>query len=120
MEIQAEEANLKIREDKTSGIVGGSWYVERRERASSLLEIQKGARQEQEERLLVEEQYMIEAQIMEENRRLQEEKERMKRDSQQRSKNKQRNKAKPKNTPKGPVDGSSKPNSSHNGKIRSC
>jgi hypothetical protein len=119
MEIQAEEATLKTREDKGSGMVGGRWYVERRERASSLLEIQNGARQEQEERLLVEEQFMIEAQIMEENQKLQDKKERIGRESQLRFKKKQRNKAKPKNTAKGPAIGSGKLNSSHNGGTRS-
>jgi hypothetical protein len=114
MQIQAEEVNLKTREDKSSGIVGGSWFVERRERASSLLEIQQGARQEQEERLVVEEQFMIEAQIMEENLRLKKEEERIKRKSQLMSKHNKRNKAKAKNTSKGPADGSSKLNFSQN------
>jgi hypothetical protein len=78
LQIQEEEARLKAREDKSSGSKGGRWYVERRERAGSLLEIQKVAEAEEEERLLIEEQYRIEAQIMEKNQKLNEERERQK------------------------------------------
>lgn len=110
MEIQAEEANLKSREDKSSGSVGGQWFVERRERASSLLEIQEGARQEQEERLLIAEQFEIEAQIMEENRKLKEENEKRIKRSQRRSKKIPTSGGKPKRSPNIPADESSKSN----------
>mmetsp|Transcript_34147 Transcript_34147/g.80369 ORF Transcript_34147/g.80369 Transcript_34147/m.80369 type:complete len:1487 (+) Transcript_34147:190-4650(+) len=65
-QIQAEEETLKSKQDKTFGTGGGSWYVERRERADSVLEIQKTAQEDLEHRLLVEEQLRIEAQIKEE------------------------------------------------------
>lgn len=74
-QIQAEEENLKSKQDKSYGKGGGSWYVERRERAESVAEIQKFAQEDLEHRLLVEEQLKIEAQIREENdRRLEKEK----------------------------------------------
>ena len=69
IQIQAEEENLKSKQDKSYGNGGGSWYIERRERAESVLEIQKHAQQDLEHRLLVEEQLKIEAQIREENDR---------------------------------------------------
>jgi len=68
MQIQAEEEHLKARQDKLYCNGGGSWFVERRERAESVLEIQKGAQMDLEHRLLVEEQMKIEAQIKEDNR----------------------------------------------------
>ncbi len=75
-QIQAEEETLRSKQDKSYGTGGGSWYVERRERAESVLEIQKLAQEDLERRLLVEEQLQIEAQIRAENdRRLQLEKE---------------------------------------------
>jgi hypothetical protein len=70
-QIQAEEENLKSKQDKSYGKGGGSWYVERRERAESVGEIQKVAQEDLEHRLLVEEQLKIEAQIREENDRRQ-------------------------------------------------
>lgn len=66
-QIQVEEENLRSKQDKSYGKGGGSWYVERRERAESVLEIQKIAQEDFEHRLLVEEQLKIEAQIREEN-----------------------------------------------------
>lgn len=72
VQIQAEEADLKARQDKSYGKEGGgSWYVNRRERAESVLEIQKSAQEDLEHRLLVEEQMKIEAQIHEDNNRKQ-------------------------------------------------
>mmetsp|Transcript_26222 Transcript_26222/g.30211 ORF Transcript_26222/g.30211 Transcript_26222/m.30211 type:complete len:186 (+) Transcript_26222:3924-4481(+) len=68
-QIQAEEADLKGKQDKSYGKGGGSWYVERRKRAESVLEIQKNTKENSEYRLLVEEQMKIEAQIREENKR---------------------------------------------------
>ena len=70
-QIQAEEENLKTKQDKSYGKGGGSWYVERRERAESVAEIQKFAQEDLEHRLLVEDQLKIEAQIREENDRRQ-------------------------------------------------
>lgn len=70
VEIQAEEAALKANQDKSyDGTDGGSWYVERRERAESVLEIQKNAQEDLEYRRMVEEQMEIEAQIREENKK---------------------------------------------------
>ena len=72
VQIQAEEADLKARQDKSYGKEGGgSWYVNRRERAESVLEIQKSTQEDLEHRLLVEEQMKIEAQIREDNNRKQ-------------------------------------------------
>ena len=71
LQIQAEEASLKANQDKSYGNGGGSWYVERRERAESVAEIQRNAKEELQYRLMVEEQIEIEAQIREENRRTQ-------------------------------------------------
>merc|ERR1740117_2629076 len=51
-QIQAEEADLKGKQDKSYGKGGGSWYVERRERAESVLEIQKNTKENSEYRLL--------------------------------------------------------------------
>jgi len=70
-QIQTEEEKLKSKQDKSYGKGGGSWYIERRERAESVLEIQKIAQDDLEHRLLVEEQLKIEAQIKEENARRQ-------------------------------------------------
>lgn len=71
LQIQAEEASLKANQDKSYGNGGGSWYVERRERAESVAKIQRNAKEELQYRLMVEEQIEIEAQIREENRRIQ-------------------------------------------------
>ena len=70
-QIQAEEETLRLKQDKSYGKGGGSWYVERRERAESVAEIQKTAQEDLEHRILVEEQLKIEAQIREENNRRQ-------------------------------------------------
>jgi Zinc-finger of C2H2 type len=69
MQIQAEEADLRARQDKSYASGGGSWFVERRQRADSLVEIQKHAEMDLEHRLLVEQQLRIESQIQEEIRR---------------------------------------------------
>jgi len=71
VQIQAQEESLKSKQDKSYGEGGGSWYIERRERAESVLEIQKLDQEDLEHRLLVEEQLKIEAQIREENDRRQ-------------------------------------------------
>jgi hypothetical protein len=39
-EIQAEEADFKTRQDQSFGKDAGSWFIERQERANSLLQIQ--------------------------------------------------------------------------------
>lgn len=65
-EIQAEEADFKSRQDKSYEKAGGTWFIERRERANSLSEIQKSTRKEQEERAFIEEQRRIEEQIYKE------------------------------------------------------
>jgi len=70
-QIQAEEESLKLKQDKSYGKGGGSWYIQRRERADSVLEIQRIAQEDREHRLLVEEQMKIEAQIREANERKQ-------------------------------------------------
>lgn len=99
-QIQAEEENLRSKQDKSYGKGGGSWYVERRERADSVLQIQKAAQEDLEHRLLVEEQLKIEAQIREENDRRQKrekEKEKSKKDkgAPKRRKKKAQNNKKP-------------------------
>ena len=98
LQIQTEEAKLKECGDKSSGSGTSSWFVDRRERAGSLLEIQKGAEKDLEERLLVEEQFRIEAQIMEENRKRQEEEKKAQRKASQKKgpRKPQQNKGKPK------------------------
>jgi hypothetical protein len=65
-EIQAEETDFKARQDQSFGQDAGSWFIERRERADSLLQIQNSAKKELAEHMLVEEQMRIEAQIQEE------------------------------------------------------
>jgi hypothetical protein len=62
-EIQAEEIDFKSRQDKSYEKGGGTWFLERRERANSLREIQNSARKEQEEREFIEEQKRIEVHI---------------------------------------------------------
>jgi len=65
-EIQAEEVDFKSRQDKSYEKGGGTWFIERRERANSLHEIQNSARKEQEELEFIEEQKRIEEQIQNE------------------------------------------------------
>jgi len=65
-QIQEEEADFKARQAKSYEKGGGTWFIERRERADSLREIEDSARKEQEEQQLIEEQKMIEAQIQKE------------------------------------------------------
>eukprot|EP00980_Cylindrotheca_fusiformis_P022272 scaffold9172_cov128-Cylindrotheca_fusiformis.AAC.4 len=65
-QIQAEETTFLARQDKAYGKGGGTWFIERRERADSLLEIQDSAAKEQEEREFIEEQKRIEEQIQKE------------------------------------------------------
>ena len=64
-EIQAEETEfVKKKQDSAYGRGGGSWYIERRERADSFTVIQESAEKSREEQLFIEEQLRIEAQIM--------------------------------------------------------
>jgi len=64
-DIQQQEEELKARQDQAVQD-DGKWYVERRERAMSLKEIQDSDEKERELRLMVEEQFRIEKQIQEE------------------------------------------------------
>jgi hypothetical protein len=95
LQIQTEEAKLKECGDKSLGSGTSSWFVQRRECAGSLLEIQKGAEKELEERLLVEEQFQIEAQILEEKQQRQEDEKKAQRKPPQKKGTRQ-NKGKPK------------------------
>ena len=63
-DIQKEELDFKSKEDQTFGS-NGKWFIERRERAGSLREIQKIEEEERQHQLLVEEQLRIEKQIQE-------------------------------------------------------
>lgn len=65
-QIQAEETNFRARQDKAYEKGGGTWFIERRERADSLLEIQNSTVKEREEREFIEEQKRIEEQIQKE------------------------------------------------------
>jgi hypothetical protein len=65
-EIQSDEVDFKTRQDHAYGKGGGTWFIERRERADSLHAIQELAVNEREEQLLIEEQKAVEAQIQEE------------------------------------------------------
>lgn len=71
MQIQAEEAGLREKQDKSTkaGEGGCSWFVQRRERADSFQAIQMRAKKEQEQQQLIEEQKAIEAQIQVDLRR---------------------------------------------------
>jgi len=62
-EIQAEEQEFSTRQDRTYEKGGGTWFIERKERADSLLEIQNNAKEEQERLEFIEEQKRIEEQI---------------------------------------------------------
>ncbi|CAJ1965355.1 unnamed protein product [Cylindrotheca closterium] len=62
-EIQAEEQRFNTRQDRAYEQGGGSWFLERKERANSLLEIQNTAIEEQERLDFIEEQKRIEEQI---------------------------------------------------------
>lgn len=72
LQIVAEETDLREKQDKSYGKGGGSWYVERRQRAESILEIQQVAKEEEEYERFIEEQKAIEAQIEEDLKRQQE------------------------------------------------
>lgn len=68
-EIQAEEADMKARQDRlyAAGDNGEtSWFIERRERADSLHAIQEAAEKDRETQLMIQEQLAIEAQIKKE------------------------------------------------------
>mmetsp|Transcript_557 Transcript_557/g.938 ORF Transcript_557/g.938 Transcript_557/m.938 type:complete len:1396 (-) Transcript_557:68-4255(-) len=62
-EIQAEEQEFNSRQDRAYEKGGGSWFIERKERANSLQEIQSNAREEQERLEFIEQQKRIEEQI---------------------------------------------------------
>ncbi|KAL3939360.1 MAG: hypothetical protein SGBAC_005900, partial [Bacillariaceae sp.] len=62
-EIQAEEQKFNSRQDRAYEKGGGTWFLERKERANSLLEIQTIAKEEQERLEFIEEQKRIEEQI---------------------------------------------------------
>ena len=65
LDIQQQEQELKTKEDQSCSLPG-TWYVQSRERAGSLKEIQSVAEKEREEQLFLQEQLEIERQIMEE------------------------------------------------------
>jgi alpha-tubulin suppressor-like RCC1 family protein len=65
-DIQQQEEEFKSKQDQTYGGNNGKWFIEQRERAASLKEIQGETAKEVEERLFVEEQMRIEKQIYEE------------------------------------------------------
>jgi alpha-tubulin suppressor-like RCC1 family protein len=66
--IQNEEHDFKSKQDQTFGSPNSNskWFVEKRERAGSLKEIQGEAAKKEESRLLIEEQIRIEKQIYDE------------------------------------------------------
>jgi hypothetical protein len=68
-DIQDQESDFKLRRDKAAGLGGGSrrkWFVEQRERAASIHDIQRSDEEERERREFVEDQFRIERQIREE------------------------------------------------------
>ena len=92
-EIQAEEVDFKSRQDKTYEKGGGTWFIERRQRAGSLREIQFSAQKEQEERELIEEQKRIEEQIQK-DLALQRQQKQQQQNQNNKKKNKNKNKKK--------------------------
>jgi alpha-tubulin suppressor-like RCC1 family protein len=66
-EIQSEEQDFKTKQDVTFGATtNNKWFIEKRERAGSLKDIQSDTVQEEASRMLVEEQRRIEQQIYDE------------------------------------------------------
>ncbi len=63
-EIQQEEEALRFNEDHMCHIQGNHWYVQQRERAASIGEIQEQEKQNREMQLLIEEQRQIENDIL--------------------------------------------------------
>ena len=67
--IQEQERDFKLRQDKACGLGDSGnrkWFVEQRERAGSMQDIQQQDEKDREMRLLVEEQFQIEKQIQDE------------------------------------------------------
>ncbi len=73
-DIQRQEEELKAKADTNHQTLGGKWYVERRERAASIENIQRFEEEErkrrQQEALLIEEQKCIEENIKQENKKM--------------------------------------------------
>ena len=93
--IQDQEMAFKEKEDAACKDTQAVWFVQRRERAGSLKEIQRSAEKEREQRLFVEEQHRIEKMIFEEQKQQQRELEKQQEDSKnkkKRSPNKRRGK----------------------------
>lgn len=66
-EIQSEEQDFKSKQDVTFGAkTNNKWFIEKRERAGSLKDIQSDTVQEEASRMLIEEQRRIEQQIYDE------------------------------------------------------
>ena len=63
-DIQREQEQQKMASRK--GVENGKWFVQQRERAGSLKDIQSSAEKEREERMFIEEQFRIEKMIKEE------------------------------------------------------
>mmetsp|Transcript_11042 Transcript_11042/g.24623 ORF Transcript_11042/g.24623 Transcript_11042/m.24623 type:complete len:1461 (+) Transcript_11042:338-4720(+) len=70
--IQDEELEFKGKQDPACN-EQGKWFIQQRQRAGSLKEIQKSAEQERQERLFVEEQFRIEQMILAESEKKKEE-----------------------------------------------
>jgi hypothetical protein len=69
-DIQDQEMDFKLRQDKAVGLGvdrgNRKWFVEQRERAASIHDIQRSDEEERQRRLFVEDQFRIEKQIQEE------------------------------------------------------
>jgi hypothetical protein len=63
-EIQQEEEAIRNKEDHMCRIDGNQWFVQQRERAASIGEIQQQEQQDKEMLDLIEEQKLIEMEIM--------------------------------------------------------
>jgi len=92
-EIQKEEEAIRNNEDRMCRIDGNQWFIQQRERAASIGEIQQQEQQEQEMLDLIEEQKQIEMAIM---KSIQEEKDaKMKQQKKKLQSQQRRNKKKP-------------------------
>jgi hypothetical protein len=125
-QIQAEEVDFKMRQDKSYEQGGGNWFIERKERADSLREIELSAEKEREERLLIEEQLRIEAQIRK-DLALQREKEKKQEGVAKKRSSRRKNKIGPNGSAKGtptnkekPQDGDKKVGIAGNSKPSGC
>jgi len=83
-DIQLEEEELKSKQDLMCANLDGKWYVERRERADSLHQIQKSEEEERARQKLVEEQKEMEKKMLQE--RVKSENEKKKRSNKNRGK----------------------------------